>query len=89
MNCRSNDSAAVNTSYPGYAQTTYADHIPTPSHRMRNFVTDPRICSTVQDYQADQIPTVEKDGVKVRVMAGESMGTKGGGLTPACLVMKS
>ena len=30
-----------------------------------------------QDYQADDIPTVEEGGVKVRVMAGESYGASG------------
>lgn len=30
-----------------------------------------------QDYQADEIPTAVADGVSVRVMAGESMGTAG------------
>ena len=30
-----------------------------------------------QDYQAADIPTVERDGVTVRVMAGASMGTDG------------
>lgn len=30
-----------------------------------------------QDYQADQIKTVEQDGAKVRVMAGDSHGLTG------------
>lgn len=30
-----------------------------------------------QDYQASEIPAVEKDGFKVRVMAGESHGVVG------------
>ena len=30
-----------------------------------------------QDYQADDIPTVQQDGISVRVMAGVYQGTKG------------
>jgi len=33
--------------------------------------------SRYQDYQAEQIETVEKDGAKVRVMAGDSHGLTG------------
>lgn len=35
------------------------------------------VCIRYQDYQASDIPVVDKDGVKVRVMAGESYGTEG------------
>ncbi|KAK9829809.1 hypothetical protein WJX72_008023 [[Myrmecia] bisecta] len=38
---------------------------------------DKMIKPRYQDYQADQIPAVERDGVRVRVMAGESLGATG------------
>ena len=34
-------------------------------------------CCRYQDYQASDIPTVEQNGVKVRVMAGRHQGTTG------------
>ena len=37
-----------------------------------------------QDYQADDIPIVEKDGVRVRVMAGSSYGAEGPVKVCAC-----
>ncbi len=46
-------------------------------------VRHPAECSSVywgrryQDYQADDIPIVEKDGMRVRVMAGSSYGAEG------------
>lgn len=35
------------------------------------------IACRYQDYQASDIPAVEKDGARVRVMAGESSGATG------------
>ena len=37
------------------------------------------LCASIryQDYQAEQIPIVEQDGAKVRVMAGKSHGVTG------------
>ena len=36
-----------------------------------------RVSIRYQDYQAEQIPTVEQEGARVRVMAGDSHGATG------------
>jgi redox-sensitive bicupin YhaK (pirin superfamily) len=50
-------------------------------HRFQLWINLPKKHKMVkpryQDYQADEIPTVEKGGVRVRVMAGESYGAVG------------
>lgn len=46
-------------------------------HHLTTTSTPLSISSVCADYQAESIPIVEQDGVRVRVMAGEAAGAKG------------